>query len=174
MKLPLAYYGNPILRKKTSPLTKITDEIRKLVQDMDETMLALHGVGLASPQINQSIALFIIRVPVYTDDRKTLDGDLRVFINPKILSYSDDLCGYEEACLSIPGLHSEVIRPMNIKIEAMNLEGETFVEELTGLAARIFMHENDHLNGVLFIDRLPPPRKKEIEPLLRELKKKYQ
>lgn len=173
MKLQLTYYGNPILRKKGVQIQTITDEIVKLVHDMDETMQANNGVGLAAPQINKSLALFIFREPIYTEDKKVEEGELRVFINPKIIEYSESLCGYEEGCLSIPGLRSEVIRPMTIKIEATNLKGERFTEELTGLAARIFMHENDHINGVLFIDRLSPSRKKEIDYFLRELKKKY-
>lgn len=173
MKLPIAYYGDPILRKKAAPITEITDEIRQLVPDMLETMEANDGCGLAAPQIHKSIALFITSVPRYDKDDNLIPGPLRVFINPKITGYSQEVWSLDEGCISIPKLRAEVVRPLKITIEATDLEGNVFTEEFVHFEARLFMHENDHLNGVLYIDRLSPRERKEIERDLREIKKKY-
>jgi peptide deformylase len=173
MKLPLAYYGDPVLRKKTAPVLEIDDKIRQLVADMAETMDANDGCGLAAPQVHQSLALFITSIPQYIDERTVLPGQLRVFINPRIVAYSEEMWPDREACLSIPGICESVLRPLTIKLEATNLEGEAIEEEFTGYDAHVIMHENDHINGVLFIDRLPPRTKKEIEGILRKIKKEY-
>lgn len=178
MKLNLTYYGNPVLRKKTKPVTEITDEIRTLVQDMVETMRENNGIGIAAPQVNRTESLFITEVPIKVPDspegeEEWQPGPLRVFINPKILSYSEEVWNREEGCLSIPGLRGEVVRPVTIVVQATDLEGNLFKEELTWLDARAFMHENDHINGVLFIDRMPPRERKAIEGKLHEIKKKF-
>lgn len=170
MKLPLAYYGNPILRKKVSPITEINDDIRQLVLDMAETMIAHNGCGLAAPQIHRSISLFITQIPYY-ENEEYMPGELKVYINPKIIEYSQEQDLLEEGCLSIPKIREGVYRPLKIKIQATNLNGEIFEEQLSEFEARAFMHENDHLNGVLFIDRISPRQKKRIESKLREIKK---
>lgn len=173
MILKMAYYGDPILRKKASPVTEITPEIKTLVSDMIETMQERKGVGLAAPQIHHSISLFVTQFPDQTKEDEWVPGDVLVFINPKILEVNDQLGDYSEGCLSIPGLYEDVTRPTKIKISAQDLDGNTFVKELNDYEARVCLHENDHLNGVLFIDRLSPKKKKEIEPTLRAIKKKY-
>jgi peptide deformylase len=174
MKIPLAYYGDAILRKKTSPVIDIDHKIHQLVSDMAETMEANDGCGLAAPQVHQSISLFITCIPRYVDEDTVLPGELRVFINPKIIAISSEVWACQEACLSIPGLRETVVRPLKIKIQFTNLEGKTVEEEFEEYDAHVIMHENDHINGVLFIDRLPPKRKKAIESYLKEIKKKYQ
>jgi peptide deformylase len=173
MKLPLAYYGDPVLRKKGTPVDKIDETIHQLVKDMAETMEANDGCGLAAPQVHQSLTLFITCIPRYIDEETVLPGELRVFINPKIISYSQEVWPCQEGCLSIPGLRETVVRPLKVTIQATDLEGKTFQESFVGFDAHVIMHENDHINGVLFIDRLPPRRKKDIEGYLREIKKKY-
>jgi peptide deformylase len=173
MKLPLAYYGDPILRKKGAPVEKIDESIHQLVKDMAETMEANDGCGLAAPQVNLSLALFITCIPRYIDEETVLPGELRVFINPKIISYSEQVWPCQEGCLSIPGLRETIVRPLEVTVQATDLEGKIFQETFVGFDAHVIMHENDHINGVLFIDRLPPRRKKEIESYLREIKKKY-
>ena len=173
MKLPLVYYGDSILRKKTKPIEKITDEIRQLVKDMEETAHVEDGVGLAAPQVGHSLSLFITLIPKVVNDKVVEPGKLRVFINPKILSFSEETWICQEGCLSIPEFWDEVERPLSVKIQAMDLEGKLFEEEFTEFDAHVIMHENDHLNGVLFIDRLPQKRKKEIDGILRNIKKKY-
>jgi peptide deformylase len=173
MKLPICYYGNPILRQKAQPLEGIDDDIRQLVMDMQDTVNILNGVGLAAPQIGRSIALFITLIPRYLDDDTMLPGELRVYINPKILEYSEEIWPCQEGCLSIPKFWDIVERPFKVKVEATDLNGTRFTEELEGYDAHVIMHENDHLNGVLFIDRLPPKRRKELDAFLKGVKKKY-
>lgn len=173
MKLPLAYYGDSVLRKKGTPIQHIDETIHQLVRDMVETMEANDGCGLAAPQVHQSLALFITCIPRYVDDETVSPGELRVFINPKILSYSEEVWPCEEGCLSIPGLRETVVRPMQVTIEATDLQGKIFQETFVEFDAHVIMHENDHINGVLYIDRLPPRRKKDIESHLRQIKKKH-
>lgn len=173
MKLPLAYYGDSVLRKKGAPVEKIDETIHQLIKDMAETMEANDGCGLAAPQVHISLALFITCVPRYIDEETVLPGELRVFINPKIISYSEKVWPCQEGCLSIPGLRETIVRPLEVTIRATDLEGKIFEETFVGFDARVVMHENDHINGVLYIDRLPPRRKKDIESYLREIKKKY-
>ncbi|MCE2982208.1 MAG: peptide deformylase [Parachlamydia sp.] len=173
MKLPLAYYGDAVLRKKTSPVNEIDETIRQLVIDMTETMEANDGCGLAAPQVHQSLSLFITCIPRYLDDDTVLPGTLRVFINPKIISYSEETWGCQEGCLSIPGIRETVVRPMKVTIQATDLEGHPFSEEFVGFDAHVIMHENDHINGVLYVDRLSPAKKKQLEPRLKKIKKDY-
>ena len=170
MKLPLAYYGESVLRRKAQPIATIDQTIRELVENMDETMTAHRGCGLAAPQVHRSLALFITCIPRYAGEKKISPGVLRVFINPKIVAYSKETEACEESCLSIPGLKETVIRPLKIVLQAVDLEGKKIEEEFSGFDARVMMHENDHLNGVLYIDRLSPARKKAIEKALREIK----
>lgn len=173
MLLPLAYYGNPILRKKAAPVKEINDEIRKLVADMIETMKAKDGIGIAAPQVHHSLALFVTRAPVMQADGEWIEGEIRVFINPKISGVSNEQNCYSEGCLSIPKLYGDVYRPNKITVQAQDLDGNTFVEDFVGFPARVILHENDHINGVLFIDRLEAKERKQIESQLREIKKKF-
>src|ERR1700733_734328 len=154
MKLPLAYYGDPILRKKTVPVLELNEEIRQLVADMVETMRASNGVGLAAPQIHRSLSIFITCVPQEQPDGKWIPGKLRVFINPKILSVTKETEVHSEGCLSIPKIYGEVERPFKVTVRATDLNGYTFEEEFSGLEACCVLHENDHINGVLFVDRI--------------------
>ncbi len=175
MKLPLAYYGDPILRKKAAQVEEITPEIRTFIQNMVETLDAEDGIGLAAPQVHRSLAIFLIRPPIVEEDKSSWKpGPLHIFINPKIVAYSDEGWDSDEACLSIPGLSAgPVNRPIKIAIETTDLEGNRLTQEYSGLEARIVLHENDHINGVLFIDRIKGKERQAIEPYLRDLKKKY-
>jgi len=173
MKLKLAYYGNPILRKKAKPVHEINNEIKELVADMIVAMDEKDGIGLAAPQVSVSIALFITRVPIEKDHDEWDRGDVRVFINPKILNYSKEEDSFSEGCLSIPKVYGDVFRPLKITVEATDLDGNNFREEFNNLHARVVLHENDHLNGVLFIDRLDTEERKLIDSKLRDIKKKF-
>lgn len=173
MKRPLAYYGNPILRKKCLEIETIDDEIHQLVEDMIDTLVGHNGLGLAAPQVNRTLRLFITAVPTEQKDGEWLPGKLRVFINPTILSTSTEKETRSEGCLSIPSLHEEVTRPSKVTTRATDLDGNVFEEEFYGLEARCVMHENDHINGVLFIDRIQGETRKELEPKLKEIKEKY-
>lgn len=168
----LAYYDHPILRKKVKPVEVIDDEIRQLISDMHETMYHHDGGGLAAPQIFVSLAIFFTCIP-YKDEAGNWQKKDHLFINPKILAVSKETWVHSEGCLSIPNLEVDVERPVAIRIEATDLERDRFQQDLQGWEARVFMHENDHLNGVLSIDRVKGKQRKEIEPILRFIKKKY-
>lgn len=171
--LPLVYYGNPLLRKKSDVLEEITDEIRILADNMLETMDQNNGIGLAAPQIGRCVRLFILRNYVETPDGHIHLTQPQVYINPKLSSPSEETQLGEEGCLSVPGVHVDVERPLKITIEALDLDGKSFTEHLVGYKARVVMHENDHLNGVLHIDRTDPETRKLVEPELQAIKKKY-
>lgn len=167
--LPLAYYGNPILRKIGDPIVEITDDVRKLVEEMVETMDACDGIGLAAPQIHHSIQLFVIRRPVEIDGGKIELKEVKVFINPKLSLPSTETWKISEGCLSIPSIHAEVERPKEITVEYSDLEGNTIKERASGWEARVIMHENDHINGILFIDHLGEEERQNFEPFLKSL-----
>lgn len=174
MKYKLAYYGNPILRKKCTPVDPIDNNIAAIIDEMREIMYKHNGMGLAAPQIGLDIALFIMEVP--QENEKEYDAEkaiFRHFINPKILSISDEQNIVAEGCLSIPGIREEVVRPSKVDVEAQDLEGNIFRISLDGLEARCFLHENDHINGVLFIDRLPRQVRQSLKKQLNDIKKKY-
>lgn len=166
----LEYYGSPVLREQTKQVTSITQDIRLLIQDMYETMVHHKGVGLAAPQIGESLSIFVMDV-----ERETEDGDLifcefpRVYINPVLSDPAPQLVVGKEGCLSIPRLRGDVYRPRAITITAQNLDGQTFTERLEGFVARIAMHEVDHLHGVLYIDRMEKPKNHKV--FQRELEK---
>lgn len=173
MKLPLVYYGNPLLRKKTEPVTEITDEIRQFIKDLEETMDSKSGLGIAAPQVGRSLAICILRPPIEDASGRFTQGDAKVYINPKLSDPSTESWSHEEACLSIPKVYGDVIRPTTVTVTAMDINGQEFTETLTGWPARVLMHENDHLNGVLFIDRISQKQRNAIEAQLRAIKKKY-
>jgi len=172
MILQIYYYGHPVLRSHCKPIAKITDEIRKLAQDMVETMDAKNGIGLAAPQVGKAIRLFVLRNYIEDSEGKSAISEPQVFINPKILEHGEEQLTDIEGCLSIPDVRLEVTRPAKIKIEATDLNGNIFVEEVSGYNARVRMHENDHINGVLFVDRADHATRKKIDPILLEIKKK--
>jgi peptide deformylase len=139
-------YGDPILRQKAQPVEAITPEIRKTLSDMLETMYYQVGIGLAAPQVGVSLRIILVD-----------DGPRgpRALLNPAIVDQRGSVRG-EEGCLSIPGFFGEVERSEWVRVEAMDAEGRPLSFEAKGLQARVIQHELDHLDGVLFIDRLPP------------------
>lgn len=174
MILPLAYYGNPILRKKGARVEGIDDKLRQLVNDMVETMMKYDGVGIAAPQVHQSLLLFVTNAPKEGPNDSWLPGVLRVFLNPKILSVSEETNIWSEGCLSLPKLYLDIERPIRVKVEYTTMDGERRTDDFSGYEARVILHENDHINGVLFIDRLKGKARKEIEPHLRLIKMKHE
>ncbi|MEI6242556.1 MAG: peptide deformylase [Chlamydiota bacterium] len=172
MILPLRYYGDPVLRKKALFVESITEDVRKLVFNMIETMDAKKGVGLAANQVGVLLKIFIIRPEISNKDGDISLGDPEVYINPILSQPTQETDFFSEGCLSFPGFHLDIERPKGIHIKAMNLEGQWFEEDILGFKAREIMHENDHLHGAFFIDRYKGS-KKAIEPILRKLKKKY-
>lgn len=147
------YLGEESLRKVSEPVADINDELRTLVREMFITMDADRGIGLAAPQIGKNIRLFIVKID---------DGIERIFINPQIIATSEEQCSYEEGCLSIPELYAPVVRPESIIIQYKDINNRRKTLEADGLLARVIQHEYDHLEGVLFIDRLPEKEKNDM------------
>ena len=171
--MKLCYYGNPILRKKSEPIGEITDEIRQLAAEMVHFIDHNDGIGLSAVQIGKLIRLFVLRRYLYKPDGTWTVSEPYIYVNPKILECSKETWVSEEGCLSIPKLHLPVERPMRIQVESTKLDGTKVVEELEGINARVILHENDHLNGVLYIDRVAEKDLKPAQAKLREIKKKY-
>lgn len=171
MILPLLRYGNPLLRAKAEPVTKITDEIRQFVKDLEDTMRSFDGLGIAAPQVGKRVAIFLIAPPIGEDEKGFIQAPTRVFINPKLSAPSQELWSHSEANPVLPEISGQVLRPNQITVTAQDIDGREFTETFTDWPARVIMHENDHLNGVLFIDRLSPKERKQIETQLQLLKK---
>lgn len=178
MILPITQYGNPILRKKCQRVTEVTDEIRTLATDMIETMVDAQGVGLAAPQINRDLQLAIVDVShdpecitfLKVDGEKADLEDYMplVFINP-VLDLGKEKEKSMEGCLSIQGINAEVKRPIELKAKLEMLDGKVIEIETDGLLARAIQHETDHLNGVLFTDRLSTAAKVSVRRKLKKL-----
>jgi peptide deformylase len=143
--------GNDILRQKADKIEKIDEEIENLVKQMMEILVRDKGVGLAGPQLGVMKRIFVVHVQGDTE---------RVFINPSIIETSHETCKYEEGCLSVPGIYANVIRSESIKMQAWNEKGRPFTLEANGLLARVILHEYDHLEGILFLDRLTENKRK--------------
>lgn len=178
MVLEIKQYGEPVLRKKCRKVTEVTDELWKLSEDMIETMNDAHGVGLAAPQVGIDIRLAVVDVAhdpesityLKVDGKVTPLEDLMplVFINPK-LEFGDEKEAMREGCLSIQGIQSEVKRPVDVIATLELLDGRVITVETDGLLARAIQHETDHLNGVLFTDRVPPATKLSLKRRLKRL-----
>jgi peptide deformylase len=141
--LDIRVLGDPILRQATVPVTEVTDDLRRLIADMFDTMYHARGIGLAAPQVGRTERLAVIDV----------DDEPMVIINPEIIDRSGSAKA-EEGCLSIPDIYADVERPRSVVVRAMDAEGETFELEATELLARCLQHEIDHLEGKLFLDYL--------------------
>jgi peptide deformylase len=141
------------LRLVSKPIEKVTPEIRKLADDMFETMYEAPGIGLAAIQIAQPLRLITMDLAKKSEDGETTPVP-RVFINPEIVSSSEELSIYEEGCLSIPEYYEEIERPAKVRVRYLDLDGKLHEEDADGLYATCIQHEIDHLNGVLFIDYL--------------------
>ncbi|HSE83182.1 MAG TPA: peptide deformylase [Thermodesulfobacteriota bacterium] len=147
--LKILVYPNPILRKKSVPVEKIDKEIEKLLDDMVETMYDAPGVGLAAPQVGVNLRVIVVDVSARDEN----SPGLIELINPEIISSEGERWG-EEGCLSIPGFVSDVKRKAKVRVRGLNRKGETVEIEAEELLARAFQHEIDHIDGILFIDRL--------------------
>lgn len=172
MELKLSYYGDPILRKKGMPVTHFDDALKTLVVDMIDTMKKHDGFGLAAPQVGKSLRLFITYVPEKNEKGEYEEGTeiLKIYVNPEILEFSRETNFLNEGCLSIPKVYGDVERPSYVKVRAFDLEGNPFVTEACDLEAHCILHENDHINGVLFIDRIRGKERQKLEPLLKRFK----
>ena len=178
MILPIVAYGYPVLKEKAIPIAEDFPELETLVENMWETMYAASGVGLAAPQIGKSIRLFVVDASPFSEDEE-LDADevaeladfKQVFINPTIIEETGDLWCFKEGCLSIPEIREEVLRKEHVKINFFDENLTEHTMEYSGLAARIIQHEYDHIEGVLFTDKLSPFKRKLIKGKLSDISK---
>ena len=163
MILPIVAYGHPVLRQLSTDITPDYPELKKLLDDMWETMYNAHGMGLAAPQVNRPIRLFVFDTEqVYNssdeEERKQFEGETgrkAIFINAHITALDGTPWSCDEGCLSLPGLRMDVRRPERVVIDAWSLDGTPIHLDLDGMLARVVQHEFDHLEGRLFTDRLP-------------------
>ena len=164
-KLEILEFPDPRLRTVAKPVEKVDDELRKLIDDMIETMYDASGIGLAATQVNVHQRLIVM-------DLSEDQSQPRVFINPEITPLTDEVAPYEEGCLSVPGFYEKVQRPARVRIKALDRDGNTFEEEADELLATCIQHEIDHLDGKLFVDyvsRLKRDRiKKKLEKIHRQ------
>lgn len=173
MILPIIAYGDAVLRKQTEEIDANYPDLNQLISDMFETMENSKGVGLAAPQIGLPIRLFIVDTAGFNEDGEhpELADFKRVFINPIIIEETGKEWKFEEGCLSIPGIREEVARKPNLTIEYYNQNFELVEEKLDGLAARVVQHEYDHIEGVLFIDKINPLKKQLLKGKLNAITK---
>ena len=171
MILPIYAYGQAVLRKVARPITADEPELKGLIDDMWQTMYNANGVGLAAPQVGRDIRLFVIdTIQLDKPDRK-VDGFKKAFINAQLLDESGDPWYYEEGCLSIPDIHVEIERKPVIHIRYTDEEWNERTETYEGINARVIQHEYDHIEGVLFIDRMKPLKRRMINRRLEKIKR---
>lgn len=178
MILPIVAYGDPVLRKVADAIDAAYPDLEKLITNMRETMYNASGVGLAAPQIGKAIRLFLIDASPFAEDdnlsaeeRTVLKSFNRVFINPKILEEDGEEWLFNEGCLSIPEVREDVSRQPKITIEYQDEHFTIHTETLEGLAARVFQHEYDHIEGILFTDKLSTLKKRIIKKKLENISK---
>ncbi|MCU0448356.1 MAG: peptide deformylase [Bernardetiaceae bacterium] len=168
MIYPIVAYGDPVLRKMARPVEKGTD-LTELVANMLETMHNADGVGLAAPQIGLDLRLFVVDGSGTEDE--VLKPFKQVFVNPQILDQAGDPWGYEEGCLSLPGIREEVKRQAKLRIRFFDEHWQEYEAEFDGLRARVIQHEYDHIEGKLFIDHLSPLRRRLLNGKLNDILK---
>ncbi|MCC1485246.1 peptide deformylase [Winogradskyella immobilis] len=178
MILPIVAYGDPVLKKKAIEIDSNYPKLSELINNMHETMYGAYGVGLAAPQIGLAIRLFLVDTSPFSEDesfsedeKAELEAFKKVFVNPIILEEEGDEWAFNEGCLSIPDVREDVFRQPNIKIQYQDENFETHVEEYSGLIARVIQHEYDHIEGVLFTDKLSSFKKRLIKGKLQNISK---
>lgn len=174
MIYPIVIFGSETLRKPSVELTADYPELPKLIEDMFLTMSSAEGVGLAAPQIGKNIRLFVVDCSPWGEDDPACEGFRRAFINPEIYEVSEQTDLFNEGCLSLPGLHEDVRRPVAIRMRYLDEQFVEHDEEFDGYRARVIQHEYDHLEGKVFTDRLSPLRRQLLKSkLLGMAKGKY-
>ena len=173
MILPIVAFGSPILRKMCSDISPDYPEFDTILANMWETMYEANGVGLAAPQVNKRIRLFLIDTTPFFEDEDEIKEVIvkQAFINARILEETGEEWEFNEGCLSIPDLREDVSRKSIIKIEYMDENFKTHTETYDGLTARVIQHEYDHINGILFTDKLTVLRKRMIKGKLMDISK---
>jgi len=178
MILPIVAYGDPVLKKQCTEITKGYPDIEGLIQNMKETMKGAFGVGLAAPQIGLPIRLFIVDTSPFAEDesfsedeQKELASFQRIFINAKMVSEDGDEWAFNEGCLSIPLINEDVFRHPKIKMTYQDENFDQHTEAFDGLIARVIQHEYDHIEGILFVDKISSFKKRLIKNKLANISK---
>ncbi|MDB4134888.1 peptide deformylase [Flavobacteriaceae bacterium] len=173
MLLPIIAYGHPVLKRKAEVINKDYPKLKELIENMFETMYNANGVGIAAPQIGLSIRLFIVDTSPFSEDESLSDEDRsllksfkKVFINPEILDENGDEWSFEEGCLSIPNIRESVLRQKEIKIQYFDEKFNKHTTSFDGLLARVIQHEYDHIEGLLFTDKLSSFKKQLLKKKL--------
>jgi len=178
MILPIVAYGDAVLRKKGEEITKDFPILNTLIENMYETMYEASGVGLAAPQIGLSIRLFLVDTSPFAEDEELSEDEIKelkgfkcTFINAKMLEEDGEEWTFNEGCLSIPNVREDVSRRPQIKIEYQDENFKTHIEEFSGLLARVIQHEYDHIDGILFTDKISSLKKRLIKSKLSNISK---
>jgi peptide deformylase len=178
MILPIVAYGDPVLKRKAKEIPEDFPNLQELIDNMFETMYNANGVGLAAPQIGRSIRLFIVDATPFAEDEQIPEGDKailenakEVFINPEILDEDGDEWDFNEGCLSIPEVREDVFRKPKIEIKYFDRDFKLQHKTLDGLFARVVQHEYDHIEGILFTDKLSSLKKRLIKGKLKNIAK---
>ncbi|KAL1824621.1 hypothetical protein DCAR_0312702 [Daucus carota subsp. sativus] len=167
--LEIVEYPDPILRAKNKRIDTFDDNLKKLVDEMFDIMYKTDGIGLSAPQVGLNVQLMVFN-PV----GERGEGEEIVLVNPRVTKYSRKMVLFDEGCLSFPGIYADVKRPESVKIDARDVTGVRFAVSLSELPARVFQHEFDHLQGVLFFDRMTSEVLDRVRPQLQALEKKYE
>lgn len=179
MILPIVAYGHPVLRKVATDISADYPQLEKFIAAMWETMYASNGVGLAAPQVNKDIRLFVVDTVQMFDsmdekEKKEYPGDAglkAIFINAHIVELDGDEWPYNEGCLSIPKIREDIYRQETVKIKYMDHNFDQHIQTFTGISARVILHEYDHIQGKLFIDHLSPLKRKLMKGKLNDISK---
>tara|TARA_B110000971_G_scaffold70719_1_gene72493 strand:- start:2562 stop:3155 length:594 start_codon:yes stop_codon:yes gene_type:complete len=178
MILPIVAYGDPVLKKRASEISNDTPKLEETIANMYESMYGAHGVGLAAPQVGLSIRLFLVDTSPFAEDdeysveeQEKLKGFKRTFINAKIIEEIGEEWSFNEGCLSIPNVREEVLRKPVIKVEYQDENFKNHTETFDGLIARVIQHEYDHIEGVLFTDKVSSLKKRLLKGKLSNISK---
>lgn len=163
--LEITLYGEPVLREKAAPIDLVDAEVRTLAENMLATVLDAEGVGLAGPQVGVSRRIIVVHPPPSQDSDQREEPS--VYVNPEIVAKTGPQESAEEGCLSIPGIYEVVKRPRSVRVRAQDLDGKELEFDVEGMMGRIFQHEIDHLDGVLFVDKIGPMRRALLKKQLR-------
>lgn len=169
MIYPVTVFGDPILRKKAGPITKDFEDLKGFIQNMFETMYSSDGVGLAAPQVGQSVRIFILDTT--TDEEDEPAGIKKAFINPEIIEKSGDEWVLNEGCLSLPEIREDVLRPETVRIRYFDEDFNEHEEIYCGFSSRVIQHEYDHLEGIMFVDYLTPLKRRILKSKLTAISK---
>ena len=170
MILPIVGYGASVLKQRAVEIDKDYPELKELIENMFSTMYAANGVGLAAPQVDLSIRLIVVDAEPFKETYPEGEDFKKVFINPQLLEAKGELwTDFQEGCLSLPDIHEEVARPSIVVVKYFDENFEEHTEEFTGIRARVFQHEYDHLEGKVFTDRLSPLRRTLLKRKLNDI-----